>query len=324
MLRERGGRGREVEVAEPRAVDLDDRLPVARDLVPELDSVDLRLAGHAPSRPRRIDVPQRSSVISTCCGATASTSSPVLLRDEASHEREARLGPCEGVRREPDAPRAERLEPEALEFGGFAGLDVAHAEVEREPVVDLQQRVVVVPGSRLAAELRLLLGDERVDELLHLGRPGQREARVEPVALPVDARAVHRHEQTRVGVVLRDRRDARAVEREVRPNVHVEEVDRLAIVVDARRALPDGPAVVVALGGDHERRVARSLLDPRPRERARELCVVGLEHDLPHVAGVPDDHRATGSRSTPIRPSVRRCATTSSHETTSPYLASMS
>ena len=37
------GRGREVEVAEARAVDLHDRLALARDLVPELDAVDLRL-----------------------------------------------------------------------------------------------------------------------------------------------------------------------------------------------------------------------------------------------------------------------------------------
>ena len=45
----RGG-GREVVVPEAGAVDLDHRFALARDLVPELDPVHLRLACHNPSR----------------------------------------------------------------------------------------------------------------------------------------------------------------------------------------------------------------------------------------------------------------------------------
>ena len=48
MLRELRRRGGEVEVPEPGSVDLDDGLAVPRDVVPELDPVDLRPAFHVP------------------------------------------------------------------------------------------------------------------------------------------------------------------------------------------------------------------------------------------------------------------------------------
>ena len=50
VLRQLGCRRREVEVAEAGAVDLHDGLALARDLVPELDAVDLAFAFHRPSR----------------------------------------------------------------------------------------------------------------------------------------------------------------------------------------------------------------------------------------------------------------------------------
>ena len=46
VLGDRRGCGREVEMAEARAVDLDHGLPLARHLIPELDAVDLRPSFH--------------------------------------------------------------------------------------------------------------------------------------------------------------------------------------------------------------------------------------------------------------------------------------
>src|SRR5207247_5760475 len=86
---------------------------------------------------------------------------------------------------------------------------------------------------------------------------------------------------------------------------------------DPRRLLPDRPAVVVTLRRDQER--GRKRRRPGTRERRREVGVVGLHHDLPGVTEVADDHAAT--------PSPASCSTwaiTSSTETTSPYLVSMS
>src|SRR5207237_8368956 len=54
VLRELGRRGPEVEVAEPGAVDLHDRLALARELVPEVDAVDLREALHLASIARSL------------------------------------------------------------------------------------------------------------------------------------------------------------------------------------------------------------------------------------------------------------------------------
>jgi hypothetical protein len=54
-------------------------------------------------------------------------------------------------------------------------------------------------------------------------------------------------------ILLGDRRDPRAVEREMRSHVDLEEVDRLPGLVDPRRLLPDRPAVVVPVGGNRER-----------------------------------------------------------------------
>src|SRR6266508_664873 len=221
---------------------------------------------------------------------------PWALRDDAPHERAAQRALAERVRRDADVPRRHRLELVALQFNRLAGLDVAHAEVEREPVVELQQLVVAPVLSGLAAELRLLLCDERVDLALRLGRLREPERRVEPVALPVDARAVHRDEEAGVRILLGDRGDAGAVEREVRANVHLEKVDGLAALVNPGRLLPDRPAVVVALGGDHERVVVRPPLAHCSRESAGEVGVVSLEDDLPGIPGVADDHRSSARR----------------------------
>ena len=68
---------------------------------------------------------------------------------------------------------------------------------------------------------------------------------------------MHRDEKAGVGILVRDGRDARPVEREVRRNVDVEEPDGRAAFVDERRALPDRPAVVVAAGSNDQRVVAR-------------------------------------------------------------------
>ena len=107
--------------------------------------------------------------------------------------------------------------------------------------------------TRLAAELRLLLGDERVDLVLHLRRARKREAWIEPVALAVDTCAVHRDEEAGVWILLGDRGDPGAVEGEVRADVDVEEVDGRTVAVDPRRPLPHRPAVVVASGRDFQR-----------------------------------------------------------------------
>ena len=58
-----------------------------------------------------------------------------------------------------------------------------------------------------------------------------------------------------------------AVEGEVRADVDLEEVDRLAVGVDPRGLLPHGPAVVVALGGDHERRARAAPVRPAANAR---------------------------------------------------------
>src|SRR5207248_11375488 len=166
----------------------------------------------------------------------------------------------------------------------------------------LQQLVVapafVVRDARLLApplEPGLLLGHEGVDEAVRLARARETERRIAAVPLLVDARPVHRNEQAGVRVVLRHRGDAGAVEREVRADFDVEEVDGLAARVDDGRTLPDRPAVVVAGGGNRQRSVAWPLLGPRPRERTREVLVVDLEHDLPVLAAVADHHPPAGA-----------------------------
>src|SRR5262249_23163681 len=120
------------------------------------------------------------------------------------------------------------------------------------------------------------------------------------------------------GILLGDRGDPCPVEGEVRGDVHVEEVDGLAVAVVARRPLPDSPAVVVADGRDRERRVPRAPVGPRRRRGRGEVGLGGLQDDLPAVAAVADDHaRAPASEAS-------RYPIASSSETTSPYFASMS
>ena len=117
-------------------------------------------------------------------------------------------------------------------------------------------------------------------------------AGIRAVALPVDARTVHRDEQTGVGILVGDRRDPGAVEGEVRGDVDVEEGDRLALAVDHRRALPGRPAVVVAPCGKDDGVVTRASIGPGARDLLRELGVLGLEHDLPGGPRVANDHDA--------------------------------
>src|SRR5262249_11393337 len=137
---------------------------------------------------------------------------------------------------------------------------------------------------------RLLLGDERVDLVSHLGRSGQSERLIEAVPLLVDPGAVHRDEQARVGILLGDRRDAGPVKREVRADVDLEEVDRLAVRVDAGRLPRAGPPGGVARGGEEGGGGIGPSPAPRGGQGGGEVRVVGLEDDLPAVAAVADDH----------------------------------
>ncbi len=198
-----------------------------------------------------------------------------------------------------------------------------HAEREREAVVCLKTtvvrhaQVVVNTGARHARrEPALLLGDERLHEPRLLGGMREHQPRILAVTLLVDPRAVHGDEQPRVRVLVRDSRDPGPVEREVRGHLDVEERDRGPGRVDQRRRLPDRPAVVVTLGCHHDRVVARAALRPCPGELRREIGVVGLQHDLPGVAGVTDDQGLT--------PATESATSASSSETTSPYFVSMS
>jgi hypothetical protein len=127
-----------------------------------------------------------------------------------------------------------------------------------------------------------LLGDELLDLLGDLLGTRERECGVRSIALPIDTRAVHRDEKAGVRVLFCDCGDAGAVEREMRWHSDVEEVDRFpGPGLDQRRLLPDGPAVVVALGREHDRVVSFVAVGPRARESSGEVGVVGLKHDLP-------------------------------------------
>ena len=171
--------------------------------------------------------------------------------------------------------------------------------------------------ARIGAESGLLLGDECVDLLLHLSRARKAEPRVEPVAPPVDAGPVHRDEQARVRILLSDRGDAGAVERQVRADVDLEEVHRLPVGVEKGRLLPHGPTVVVATRGKRQRLVLRIPLCPRVCEIAREVRVVRLEDDLPVATSIAHDHARAPASSA-------KCSSTSSSATTSPYFVSIS
>src|SRR5205085_10311714 len=105
---------------------------------------------------------------------------PAALLHRPSEQREARRTVGEREGRQPDVPGSDRLDPVALQLGVLA---VAHAEVQREPIEELEELVLLPMLAGSAAELRLLLGHERVDLVLHLFRPGQPERLVEAVAL---------------------------------------------------------------------------------------------------------------------------------------------
>src|SRR6266516_2568852 len=101
---------------------------------------------------------------------------PVALREDAAEEREARRAVDERERIHADVPRRERLEAVVDDLRHLAGLDVAHAEVQRQAVVELQPEVVgeavllaCTDRSPPRRPARLLLRDERLDDRLHLG-----------------------------------------------------------------------------------------------------------------------------------------------------------
>ena len=118
--------------------------------------------------------PQASSVIATRSGGVPRTSTaPDLGRTRRTREKSGRRL-AERIRADPHVPRADGLEAVALDVGRLARFDVAHAEVQREAVEELEQLVVAAVLTRIAAELRLLLGDERLDLVLHLRRARER------------------------------------------------------------------------------------------------------------------------------------------------------
>ena len=74
-------------------------------------------------------------------------------------------------------------------------------------------------------------------------------------------------------------------------DVDVEEPDGSAVGADQRRALPDGPTVVVPAARDHGRVVPRPAIRPGLGDGAGKIGVIGLKDDLPGVAAVANDHR---------------------------------
>ena len=144
----------------------------------------------------------------------------------------------------------------------------------------------------------LLLGDEPLDLVPHLVGERDLQRRLRSIAAAIDPRPVHGDEEAGVGILVEDRRDHRPIEGEMRGDLDVQEVARSdPLAVEGRRPLPDRPTVIVARGGDDdrcERRRRREavLVAPGARELRREVGVVRLEHDLPRVAPIPDDHRS--------------------------------
>ena len=113
---------------------------------------------------------------------------------------------------------------------------------------------------------------------------------LEAVAPLVDPGAVHREDQAGVRILLRDRGDRGAVEGEVEPHRHVEEVRGPPLRVEAGAALPDEPAVVVAACDGQQRLERLRPRRPFPRELPGKLAVLGLENDVPVTACVANEH----------------------------------
>ncbi len=154
-------------------------------------------------------------MISTRSGATAKSSAgkspcpPHAFRHEPAQEREAGRADIERVGIDGHAPRLDRRESVVADLPRLAVLGVSHAEVEGEPVVQLEP-VVIGPALLVRVAGRgeptgvrgFLLGNELLDLLRHLVGTREREPEVGAVSLPVDTRAVHRDEEARVRVVV--------------------------------------------------------------------------------------------------------------------------
>lgn len=139
------------------------------------------------------------------------------------------------------------------------------------------------------------LADERIDLVAPGVLEGHLERRLGPVASAVEPGAVHRGQDARIGILVGDRRDHRAIEGEVDLRADVEDVQRTAIApIDVGGALPDGPPVVVAPRGDGERLARAGSLEavvaPGERDVSAHVAVVRLSDDLPRVALVANDH----------------------------------
>jgi len=67
----------------------------------------------------------------------------------------------------------------------------------------------------------------------------------------------------------------------------------------------------VALGGYDDRRVSHAGIGPVARAGTRDVSVIGLENDVPRVAGVADDHGNPALLALHMRSTVRvgACAT---------------
>ena len=136
----------------------------------------------------------------------------------------------------------------------------------------------------------LLVVDERLRVVRRLVDEAHDEVGLQAVAPLVDPGAVHREDQSRVGILLGDGGDRRAVEGEMEPHRHVEEVRGPPLGVEAGAALPHEPAVVVTACDGQQRRERLGPRRPFPRELPGKLAVLGLENDVPVTACVANEH----------------------------------
>ena len=191
------------------------------------------------------------------------------------------------------------------QHGALAADEVLHLEVQRQPVVDLQQ-LVVRPQLLLGYAVRLahlldtslLLVDERVDRLCTSGAnvsfsPGRcRGGRCRSRGR-ASRRALRRI------VLVADRGDLRAVEGEVEMICTSRKLRGLT-GRSGRAGWGPAPRSPTRRRGAPSRRRRRAawlrgleaLVAPGLGEVARQDGMVGLEDALPGVAGVSHDHRA--------------------------------
>src|SRR5262249_22746317 len=141
------------------------------------------------------------------------------------------------------------------------------------------------PGPQPVLEGELLAdeGPPRLGELIRrAGRPVEAQARL------VEAAPVHGHQQAGLGVARHGVGDALAVEVRVARPVQLDEVERAALAVDLRRSLPVAPSLVVAGGGELDRREGLGTgeaVGPPPGRHERALVL--MVHLQDHLYGVP-------------------------------------